>query len=182
MKFEFYAEEAAKTALPSALSFDYLTTGLIGEVGELSSIFAKAIRDNNFELTEENRLDAIKEIGDILWYLALLTILYGDISLTMDLRKDLGPQATPEDDVISALFVLFDECSSLVTDLVMKSERPELGGSSGLDARMVNNIIDTLSFLASFLGSDIEFAADLNLSKLKSRQKRNKIGGSGDNR
>ena len=47
---------------------------------------------------------------------------------------------------------------------------------------MVNNIIDTLSFLASFLGSDIEFAADLNLSKLKSRQKRNKIGGSGDNR
>ena len=181
MRFEEYAEQAVTTALPSALSFDYLTTALVGEVGELSSIFAKAIRDNNFELTEDDRLNALKEIGDVLWYLALLSVLYGSPRLNLSLSKDLRPQATAEDDVISALLILFNEASSLLTDLVIKSESPKLN-ESGVSTEIINNLIDTLSFLASFLGSDIEFVAALNLSKLKSRKERNQIGGSGDNR
>lgn len=49
----------------------YALLGLTGEVGELNSLIAKSIRDNvqrNLEFTDK----MIKELGDILWFVAAI--------------------------------------------------------------------------------------------------------------
>lgn len=52
--------------------WDYLLSALPEEVGEFSSIFAKAARRGRGRaLTQEERKHAVKELGDIQWMLAL---------------------------------------------------------------------------------------------------------------
>jgi len=72
MDFNKYQREAMSFRLPSA-NHDYALLGLSGEVGELHSAVAKAIRDGK-------NLDMInvgKELGDILWFVAALADDYG---------------------------------------------------------------------------------------------------------
>lgn len=57
-----------KTATP-----DYVVLGLIGEVGELYNKLGKEIRDD-MEFPQE---DVEKEIGDIFWFLVMLTKDFG---------------------------------------------------------------------------------------------------------
>ena len=64
-----YQQQAKATAVyPAYASFPYLIAGLAGEVGEVSSIFAKHWRDDG-PLTRDN-LEA--ELGDVLWFVAML--------------------------------------------------------------------------------------------------------------
>jgi NTP pyrophosphatase (non-canonical NTP hydrolase) len=69
----FYQDKAWSYALPNAKDDYYLLTGIQGEVGELSSLFAKAYRDEK-PLDEEN---VKKELGDILWFVAGMARYYG---------------------------------------------------------------------------------------------------------
>lgn len=65
--FNHYQAMAKVTRLPTA-NTHYALLGLSGEVGELHSYFAKAIRDE-YALD----MDYIKkELGDILWFLSAL--------------------------------------------------------------------------------------------------------------
>ena len=64
-----YQEQAAKTAVyPPHKADQYLIAGLTGEVGELASIFAKHWRGDG----DLNRDHAAAELGDILWFIAML--------------------------------------------------------------------------------------------------------------
>lgn len=66
------------------LALQYLIPALAGEVGELSSIFAKAIRDNDGYFTKGDEANIMKELGDILFMVvAILNSLgtSGDIAL-----------------------------------------------------------------------------------------------------
>lgn len=68
-----YQAKALSFRLPSATS-DYALFNLSGEVGELHSLIAKAIRDGakfDFELQVK------KELGDVLWCLAAVAADYG---------------------------------------------------------------------------------------------------------
>ena len=67
MTFEDYEIAAMKTRLPSAGS-EYVTLGLIGEVGEFYGKWAKCLRDG--KAWDED--DMKKELGDILWFLTAL--------------------------------------------------------------------------------------------------------------
>ena len=76
-----YQKMAMLTRLPSA-DVDYALFGLAGEVGELHSYLAKAIRD-------DYALDAKvikKELGDILWFIAAIAddagIELSDVAIT----------------------------------------------------------------------------------------------------
>lgn len=71
--FNMYQERAWNYALPNAKDDYYLLTGIQGEVGELSSLFAKAYRDE-VDLDEDN---VKKELGDILWFVAGMASYYG---------------------------------------------------------------------------------------------------------
>lgn len=65
MDFKEYSEQAMSFRKPSA-TFTYALLNLAGEVGELTSLEAKALRDGPKEDYSKNFL---KECGDILWCL-----------------------------------------------------------------------------------------------------------------
>jgi len=43
--------------------------GLVGESGEVAEKFKKIIRDKSGQLSEADRAELVKELGDILWYI-----------------------------------------------------------------------------------------------------------------
>ncbi len=51
--------------------------GLIGESGEVAEKFKKLIRDNNGEMSDEDKKEILKELGDVLWYVNSLSTLLG---------------------------------------------------------------------------------------------------------
>ena len=66
-----YQKQAKETAIfPPATALEYLTLGLVGEAGEIANKVKKIIRD---KLPPENwKHDLPSEIGDVLWYCAVL--------------------------------------------------------------------------------------------------------------
>ena len=65
MTFEEYQKEAVKFRTDTADNEEYLTLGLIEEVGEAAGKLAKRRRDG---IWDEQAF--IKELGDILWFVA----------------------------------------------------------------------------------------------------------------
>jgi NTP pyrophosphatase (non-canonical NTP hydrolase) len=54
----------------------YCTLKLNGEAGEVAEEVGKALRDDGGQFTGERREKIKKEIGDVLWYLAMLSWLF----------------------------------------------------------------------------------------------------------
>lgn len=73
MQLSDYQYQAMTYRLASADAF-YALLGLSGEVGELHSLFAKGIRDNEYEVNQDL---VKKELGDILWFVAAIATDYG---------------------------------------------------------------------------------------------------------
>lgn len=76
MTFDEYQKKALKTRLTSGDKFKDLThwvLGTVGEAGELAEKFKKIIRDKNSRLNKTDQQEFLKEIGDVLWYLAVLS-------------------------------------------------------------------------------------------------------------
>ena len=74
MDFNEYQKKSRKHAFypnqNTPESFRYLIYGVTGEAGELAEHFKHALRDENDEISSERRDKIIKELSDILWYLA----------------------------------------------------------------------------------------------------------------
>ena len=68
MTLNDYQIDAMGVRLPSA-SPEYALQGLVGEVGELLSLTAKAIRDGK---KLDHELMIKKELGDVLWFVAAI--------------------------------------------------------------------------------------------------------------
>jgi len=90
MTFQEYQEEARKTAIYPNLgnNFIYPTLGLVGEAGEVAEKIKKVIRDDNYQISDEKRVEIVKEVGDVLWYIANLSVELG-ISLEDVAAKNL---------------------------------------------------------------------------------------------
>ncbi len=54
--------------------------GLVGEAGEFAEKVKKVFRDNDGEFTEEHIAQITQEMGDVLWYLAVMAD-YFDVPL-----------------------------------------------------------------------------------------------------
>lgn len=73
MTLNEYQELALTTAIyPKDKSIIYPALGMCGEAGEVADKVKKVIRDDNQEFTEEKKREIAKEIGDVLWYCAVL--------------------------------------------------------------------------------------------------------------
>src|SRR5574343_1621067 len=78
MTLNNYQATAKTTAIfPNDKSISYLLFGLCGETGEVADKFKKLMRDKDWDLNpanldQETKTEIAKEIGDVLWYLAML--------------------------------------------------------------------------------------------------------------
>ena len=74
MDLNSYQTSALQTAIYPNMSsnFAYPALGLVGEAGEVADKLKKVIRDNGGELTQPVKDAVAKELGDVLWYLAIL--------------------------------------------------------------------------------------------------------------
>ena len=87
MEFHEYQREAIKTAqftTGSLRALSYTTLGLTGEAGEVAERIKKILRLEGANLDEaiaERRGAIVKEMGDVLWYLAALS---REIGVTLD--------------------------------------------------------------------------------------------------
>ena len=89
MNFNEYQEKASKfdtfsyeTFIKEGAKVNHLgmlekVLGLAGESGEACDKIKKLIRDNNGEISEEKKKELAKELGDILWYLAMVSKYLG---------------------------------------------------------------------------------------------------------
>ena len=74
MTFEEYQEQALNTVLSTGDEFKDLlhwVLGLTGEAGEVAEKMKKIIRDKGSVVSEEDKIEMAKELGDVLWYLAV---------------------------------------------------------------------------------------------------------------
>ena len=99
MTLNEYQRKARSTAIYAAnCAILYPALGMVGEAGEVANKVKKILRDNKFD-----RDDIAKELGDVLWYLAILA-------------KDLG-------------FNLSDIAYDNLKKLEDRQKRGTLGGS-----------------------------------------------------
>lgn len=56
--------------LKKILCFIYPVLGMMGEAGEVAEKLKKILRDGSFEINEAERLELLKELGDVQWYVA----------------------------------------------------------------------------------------------------------------
>lgn len=82
MKLTEYQILALGTAVyPEQYNIIYPALGMNGEAEEVADKVKKVIRDNNSHFSKETKKEIAKEIGDVLWYCAVLA---HDIGFTLD--------------------------------------------------------------------------------------------------
>ena len=73
MTFDEYQKQAMKTAIMRGDDFwstgVYRTLGLVGEAGEVAEKVKKIARDKKGKISQADKAEIIKELGDVLWYL-----------------------------------------------------------------------------------------------------------------
>lgn len=73
-----YQEAALSTAIyPPDLRFAYPTLGLVGEAGEVANVVKKVFRDDGGMIQKHTADKIADELGDVLWYVAVLAAEIG---------------------------------------------------------------------------------------------------------
>ena len=82
-EFNTYQTESRKTSgiIPMDHPIVYPTMGLMNEAGEVAGKIKKIFRDQNGQITEEDRQSLKNELGDVLWY---LTQICTELGLTLE--------------------------------------------------------------------------------------------------
>lgn len=172
MTFLEYQKEAIKTRVGSADNEEYLTLGLLAEVGEVADKLAKRKRDGVFDDKA-----FVKELGDVLWFVANLAdywdkngdpIEYPD-DISEELEAGWSRYSDGFGDDVSNTKALAFWASAVVFDAVVAVD-----GLYQLVARLVA--------LAKLHGYTLEQVAEINIAKLRDRQARGVLQGNGDER
>lgn len=84
MTLEEYQAKALTTVLSTGDEFKDLlhwVLGLNGEAGEVAEKLKKIIRDKNSVVSDEDKAELAKELGDVLWYIAVFA---NDLGVSLD--------------------------------------------------------------------------------------------------
>lgn len=101
MNFSEYQEKAKQTDLDQPGATDQVMypgfmdkiLGLSGEAGEFTDKVKKIVRDKEGKISPEDREELIKELGDVLWYVALVSEYMG-VSLEDVAEKNIEKLAS----------------------------------------------------------------------------------------
>lgn len=98
MELDAYQRGALRTAAPRDKRNEllHLVLGLVGESGEVAEKFKKWVRDHASDESLIDRADIGKELGDVLWYLAVLAD-YLDLSLNDIATANLAKLASRQE-------------------------------------------------------------------------------------
>lgn len=187
---EEYDREAARTATyPGSGTGDltYPILGLIGETGELAEHAKKMLRDDGGTLTPARRESMLKEAGDVLWYLSAVAreeswSLRGVIA-----REDFP--LNPTDWSIGEIMRDLGRCVGRIAggDFYAVADSTYHAGDVAIHnyrnrRTWILGAIWDLAALARALDSTLAEIAAMNAAKLRSRQERGVLGGSGSER
>jgi len=88
--FNEYQRESRKTAIYPGIGKNYIypALGLGGEAGEVLEKVKKVIRDKRGVMEKADRMELLKELGDVLWYLSNLSTELG-LSLELVARENI---------------------------------------------------------------------------------------------
>lgn len=164
MTFEEYQKAAVSFRTDTANNEEYLTLGLIAEVGEAAGKLAKRRRDG---VWDEKAF--IKELGDILWFVANLADAYDrdyNTNFSADLKDCFAVEADGDN----------------FEDSAMKSVAYYVGATVWDDDAYMNDIVAEVGYLAHRYGYTLEQVAEINIAKLRDRAARGVIKGDGDER
>jgi NTP pyrophosphatase (non-canonical NTP hydrolase) len=84
MTFDEYQKLALTTVISQDDTFKdtlHWVLGINGEAGEVAEKVKKIIRDKNGKMTKQDKEELAKEIGDVLWYLAVFA---HDLGFSLD--------------------------------------------------------------------------------------------------
>jgi len=83
MTFEEYQVKSRVTALypDHGNNYVYPTLGLSSEAGEVAGKIKKILRDKGGLLSDDDRQEIAKELGDVLWYVAQIA---SELKLNLD--------------------------------------------------------------------------------------------------
>lgn len=95
MHLDDYQRGALRTAAPRDKKNEllHLVLGLVGESGEIAEKFKKWVRDAESDESRIDTADIGKELGDVMWYVAVLAD-YLDLSLDDIARANLDKLAS----------------------------------------------------------------------------------------
>lgn len=95
MKLDEYQKLALRTAAPKDAHNNVfqLLLGLVGETGEIAEKAKKIVRDQGSDFSQFDKADLTKELGDVLWYVAV-TADFFDISLDDIGQKNIDKLAS----------------------------------------------------------------------------------------
>ncbi len=98
MDLDEYQRGELRTASPRDAKNEllHLVLGLVGESGEIAEKFKKWVRDLDSDESRIDRADIAKELGDVLWYAAVLAD-YLDLSLDDIAKANLAKLASRRD-------------------------------------------------------------------------------------
>ena len=94
MNLNDYQTAALRTASPKTKKNElfHLLLGLCGEAGEIAEKAKKIVRDKDSDFSQWDREDFIKEMGDVMWHVAVLAD-YFDIPLDEVGEKNIAKLA-----------------------------------------------------------------------------------------
>lgn len=94
MNLQDYQTKALRTAAPKDKKNElfHLLLGLCGESGEIAEKAKKIVRDKGSDFSQWDRDDIIKELGDVLWHVAVIAD-YFDIPLEEIGEKNIAKLA-----------------------------------------------------------------------------------------
>lgn len=72
-----FGDQKVEDLLASDPAYTAKILGLVGEAGEVAEKYKKIIRDKKGKISSADRNELVEELGDVLWYIALLAKYLG---------------------------------------------------------------------------------------------------------
>ncbi len=208
MNADEYLAHVKETALPS-VNLDYLQLGLFGEIGEISSVVAKCIRDGGGDLDALEkkvpwtyREHLVDELGDVAWFVVMLDS-YGSGLTTSDaahyllqpvsdfvdsrvLRQSKRTQRIINASTNAGLLLgfIYQLAEDVFGVIMVSGTSGNWDDPRGVSYREVylKHFIRDMHVLALTIGSDMAHVLRHNVEKLASRKAHGTLEGSGDKR
>jgi len=180
MDIEHYQKFVNKTAFfpksSQGRNLSYLVMGIVEEVGE---IFEFIVKKETLNETEYILEQIIKESGDLLWY---ITAICNEINFSLERLMQYAKVKKNKHISNNSLLIYLGNLSGAVKKMIRDDYEKITDKKSDL---IINNLCYILMFVLQLCDeNNVKFKVvlEINAKKIKDRQKRGTLKGSGNDR